>query len=295
MREHVLAALFGAVAALIKGPFGLLPLVGAYASRCLANHNPRLLLAGALTTSVAALPLTAFLASDHFLGTNTWWSGYVERQVLSSAFGRRPDGVFEPWFPIVSIAGRFWPGLPLVVAGAWFAVRRERWAVLVTVFAGTILLGLCLPARKWWNHELVAYPALSLVAGAGAVPLLRQIGKRALRYSVLVLSCLALGFCAAGFGARLLLPPCVASAEFSSIFASIPPGEPILVVASGPEWRTMAGLAAERQLAPIPATSLPGEGARWALARQEQLSSPGASWTALRRARGWVILSRTGP
>ena len=33
-----------------------------------------------------------------------------------------------------------------------------------------MLVELCMPARKVWNHELTAYPGLALLAGAALLP-----------------------------------------------------------------------------------------------------------------------------
>ena len=72
------AALLGAVAVLIKGPYGLLPLACAALARL---SNPRLILASVLSV----VPLCVFLLIDPAGG---WRSGYLYGQLLASANGR---------------------------------------------------------------------------------------------------------------------------------------------------------------------------------------------------------------
>jgi hypothetical protein len=91
----------------------------------------------------------------------------------------------------------------------------------------------------------------------------------------------------------LLNPPCVASAEFSSAFSRVAPGEEIFLVTPSPDWRMIASLAAERRLAPTTVAVLPLEpGAKWALAREERLDTALAPWSIVQQARGWALLHR---
>jgi hypothetical protein len=164
------------MAVLVKGPFGLVPFVAAGGARALADRSARPLvwtMAGALA---AAAPLGLFLAADRRWLHAGWWEGYLLHQVIASAEGLRPDGRFGLLAPLPLIAGRFWPGLPLVALGIVLAFRRDREARLLCSFCALMLAELCLPARKVWNHELVAYPGLALLAAAGARPLCARGG-----------------------------------------------------------------------------------------------------------------------
>src|SRR5439155_26192985 len=113
------AAALAAIAALIKGPFGLAPLAAAAAARAIADRSWRPLLSGALATVAASLPAAAFL----YLSDPTWWAGYVRAQLVASATGARPDGYLSHWGALRSVAARFWPGLPFAV---FACVRRDR-------------------------------------------------------------------------------------------------------------------------------------------------------------------------
>jgi hypothetical protein len=253
---------------------------------------------------------------DHFAGAGTWWEGYVHQQLLASATGARMDGHFAFWFPFRTIAGRFWPGLPLVLLGVWQALRRassgqrdtaaefpEVAAVrTVALFSVLLLLGLCLPARKLWNHALVAYPGLALLAGAGAAPLVERFlrDQRRQRTAVagLVLLALVAGVSsAAGLGRLLIWQPCLSSSGFARELDRLAPGSPVAVVATSPQWRIISSLAAERRLAPAPVENLADASslhARVALVEEVLLQTPPApeGWREVRRARGWVLLER---
>jgi 4-amino-4-deoxy-L-arabinose transferase-like glycosyltransferase len=306
----------GAAAALVKGPFGLLPMVAAGAARALVTRELRPVAQAAVATLLAALPVTGFLLWDHLSGTGTWWDGYVREQLLASATGARVDGKLAFWYPFRTVGGRFWPGLPLVLLGAWLALRSirpgrrdtpvtlpdETAVRTVALFSLLVLLGLCVPARKVWNHALVAYPGLALLAGAGAMLLIERFlpGARRQRTAVVTLVALAVATSVAsamGVG-RLLLPkPCVASSDFASELDKLPPGSPIAVVAANPSWRLIASLAAERRLAAAPATHLEEAsslGARMALAEEALLTMEPApdGWRKLQQARGWILLER---
>jgi 4-amino-4-deoxy-L-arabinose transferase-like glycosyltransferase len=308
-RAWLLAGVLAALAALVKGPFGLLPLPCAAFAAAVAYREPRRLLWGGLATLAGAAPVAAFLLADRFHGDGSWWHGYFVAQISASATGRRSDGRTIWWYPFRVVLGRFWPGLPFAGLAVWRALSRRQPAPverLLSLFAGALLVGLCLPHRKWWNHELVAFPALALLAGAGAAPWLRRwLGSSAPRtrwvgYGLTGAAALVAAASIAGLGARLLLPPCVGSTEFAAALDRLPPGSPVLVVAPTPDWSTLASLAAERRLSAWPVMSLPAApttpaasgvaGAHLALAHAGEALPP--PWEARLRARGWVLAER---
>jgi 4-amino-4-deoxy-L-arabinose transferase-like glycosyltransferase len=311
-RRWLLGALFAALAALVKGPFGLLPFLAAGLAVAFAYRSVRWAAMAGAFTLLAALPVAAFLLADKVWGSGTWWMGYVEAQLFGSATGERLDGLEPPWFPFTTIAGRFWPGLPLLAMGvarslAWpqaldpavpptpKVARRLALSVLL------ILLGLALPERKVWHHALVAYPVLALLAAAGATPVVRlllstEVRRRAALLALLFMTVLCGLFDAMGGGA-LWWKPCVPAAEFRADFDRLTPGEPVLVVSDPPHWRMVAILAAERQLEPWMEKSLLGGAdhhARLALV-EKHLFPTGPlpeTWRKVGEARGWVLLRR---
>jgi 4-amino-4-deoxy-L-arabinose transferase-like glycosyltransferase len=338
-RGFLFAAAAGAVAVLVKGPFGLVPLAAVGGARALctalvpSSGGERLrelfraLGALALLLAVAGAPAAIFLLWDRSHGAS-WWNGYVRDQVLASAQGLRRDGATSLLFPFQSLWGRFWPGLPLALFGVVQAVRGrevvseprtepdgefpapEPQAVLrLLAFASLLAVAaLCLPVRKVWNHELIAYPLLALLGGAAAAPLLRRLSRRAASLALVGLTALACALSLAGLGSRLLRPPCVASREFAARLDALPPGSPVLVASRDPDFRTGVGLAAERRLSPwfvraLPAAPPAPEGpspvpreeeaahARIALAVDDG-EPPPAPWRLEGRARGWLLLSR---
>ncbi len=309
-RRWLLGAAFAAGATLVKGPFGLLPFFAAGLAVAWEVRSPRLLLRAALLTLLAALPVAAFLWADRRWGTGTWWRGYLGDQLLASATGGREDGLQPPWFPFATVAGRFWPGLPLLGLGvaravAWpkgLDVQRPptpQVARLLVLCVVLLLCGLALPERKVWHHALVAYPLLALLAGAGGAPWLQRFlstsgRKRAAVAGLAVLLALALGFLVAGGGARVWRPS-VDAAEFRAELDRLSPGEAVLVVSDPPHWRMVASLAAERRLEPFLEKAL-GEGAphgaRLALVEAHLLPDGPLPppWQKAGEARGWVLL-----
>lgn len=304
MRSWLLGAAIGAVSCLIKGPFGLLPLAAAAAACALVARSPRPLLLGAFAALLAATPAALFVWIDHIAGDGSWWEGYGRTQLLASAFGGRTDGSTNPFYPLISIAGRFWPGLPFVVLGLFRAVRparsdsKERITAtrLIALFSTLLVLALVLlPGRKWWNHSLIAYPALALLAGAGAGAFLPRF-NRALA-ALVALAAIAWGMSLAGFGAKLLPKPCVVSTEFAAPLSEAVAHEPILVISSPTNWRMIASLAAERDFFPQPAESFGpaeqnGSPGRFALLQEKLLRPGNRLWREVARARGWVLLRR---
>lgn len=282
------AGVTAAAAVLVKGPFGILPLIAACGARAILDRSPKTLLAGALTGGLALVPAVAFVV----LGPG-WWDTYGRNQLFASAVGARTDGAPQPWFPLLTLSGRFWPGLPLLAAGVAVAVRsRSREARMLCLFAALQIALLCLPARKVWNHLLIAYPALALVSGCAVLPLRGWLSRHARGTAA---ACVALALAAfvlaPALGRLVDGPPCVGAREFAGSLEELAPGDPILVVSSPTSWRMLASLSAERRLEPDPRDALPPAipGApRLALATDPVSLAPG--WREIGRARGWVLL-----
>jgi len=213
--------------------------------------------------------------------------------LLGSALGRRPDGSPQWWFPFLTVVGRFWPGLLPVAVAVWIRPSRAK---VLWPWCGWMLLALCLPGRKVWNHVLIAYPALALLAGAAFVPAAGWLERHG-RAAALMLSTLAAGVvaCAPLVGRAVDGMPCTGSAELASELDRLRPGDEILVVSSPTSWRTLASLAAERRLEPDPRPALPpapeAGSARMAVV-QEDLAQGAPGWQEIRRARGWVLLRK---
>ncbi|HEY6913030.1 MAG TPA: glycosyltransferase family 39 protein, partial [Myxococcales bacterium] len=291
-RSWAIASALAALAMLVKPPFGVVPFVAAAIARAVADRSWRPLWRGAVGAALACVPVLAFLALDRTVVHAGWWSGFVENQLLSSALGRRPDGSPQWWFPFFTVAGRFWPGLVLVAAAVWLRPARAR---VLWPFCGWMLLALCVPGRKVWNHVLIAYPALALLAGAacvGAADFFERHGRAA----ALLLSLLAAGViaCAPLIGRAVDGMPCTGSAEFAPELNRLRPGEEILVVSSPTSWRTLASLSAERKLEPDPRTALPAasEPASGLAVVQDNLAQAAPGWQEIRRARGWVLFRK---
>jgi len=307
-----LGALFAAAASLVKGPFGLLPFLAAGLTLAWERRALRLAAAAAGLTALAAVPVSAFLVADRLWGAGTWWNGYLLVQMLASATGGRLDGLQPPWFPLETLAGRFWPGLPLVALGAARAVPwpatldpgeppTPATARRLLLYSVLVVAGLMVPERKIWHHALIAYPGLALLGAVGAAPVVRRLlsglGRRRIALGALgALVVLGLGFVGAR-GGRLIWKPCVHAAEFAREFDALSAGDPVLVVSEPPDWRIVAGLAAERRLEPwMDRRLVPGDehGARLALVQRHLL--PGAplpsGWREVDSARDWVLLRR---
>jgi 4-amino-4-deoxy-L-arabinose transferase-like glycosyltransferase len=311
-RRWLLGALFASLAALVKGPFGLLPFLAAGLAVAWEYRSVRWLVASAGLTLLAAVPVGAFLLSDRAWGGGSWWRGYVDGQLFASAAGERTDGLEPPWFPFTTVASRFWPGLPLLALGLGRAFSwpkhleageppTPRVARRLALCALLVLLGLAIPERKVWHHALGVYPVLALLAGAGAAPFARhwlstERRRRAALGALAAVAFLVVGFVALGGGA-LLWRPCVLAAEFRTDFDGLLPGEPVLVVSEPPHWHMVASLAAERRLEPWMERRLE-EGtdhrARLALVEKHLLpaGSLPAPWHEVGEARGWVLLRR---
>ena len=196
----------------MKGPFGPLPLAGAVVARAIVDRRWRTLLVGGCVLLVAAAPVAAFLYTHP-----DWWSGYGVHQVLDSLTGVRQDGSSHPLYALRSIAGRFWPYLPLLVPAIVVALGRpRRWSEkllegsestddvkracrLMLIATAVVIFGLSLPQRKIWHHVLLVYPFLSILIGLGlARPLARAFAtSRQVHRGLVALGLLLIGSMAA--------------------------------------------------------------------------------------------------
>src|SRR5262249_34071038 len=159
---------------------GLIPFAVGTTAVALEQRSWRWVLEGLALTGAAAVPVGSFLLYQRLAGDRTWWSLYVEAQLVASALGERTRGNRPPWYPLTSLAGRFWPGLPLVLLALWQVLRRRAppAQTRVALTAVLILLALMVPHRKVWNHGLIAYPVLALLAGFAVAPWVRRLVKR---------------------------------------------------------------------------------------------------------------------
>jgi hypothetical protein len=266
------AALFGALATLVKGPFGLLSLACVAAVRI---RDWRALAA----VAAAAVPFAVFLAVDPAGG---WRGGYLQGQLLASAAGGRADGIAAWWFPLAVVARRFWPGFPFLLVAVW-AARRNA-ALRPLLFACALMLAaLCLPPRKWGNHAYVAFPLMGALAGAAAGPLLERIPFRTRAAGAMALAAIACGLSISGIGARVLQPPCAYSTTLRPALDGIAAGSVVLVAGAQPGDLTT--LAAERELVPEAVREVPAAAnVADAIARGPLLVPP-----------GWTLTARDGP
>jgi 4-amino-4-deoxy-L-arabinose transferase-like glycosyltransferase len=267
------AALLGAVAVMVKGPYGLLPLACVAVARL---PDVRLIAAAIL----AAVPLAVFLLIDPAGG---WRSGYLLGQLLASATGARSDGVGAWWFLPAVILRRFWPGLPFAALGLWRAIgdKRLRSLALTCVLICAFLV---LPARKWGNHAYVAFPVLAALGGAAVAPRLVKLRLEAITAA---LAGIALVFCFSGLGARLLRPPCAFASGLREPLDVVRPGESIAVVSKGLD--TVAQLAAEHDVIPAHLAELPQLPAtRFAVAEDGATIPP--AWAVLAHGGGFALL-----
>ncbi len=288
-----------ALATLVKGPFGLLPVSAFGLAYAITTRSIKALAVAAVAALIAALPLAAFLFHER-----AWWVGYLEEHVLASTTGARDEFHQGRLFPFVSIAGRFWTAAALVGLGAalWWRNRaavtegtKRDWSVLGL---GTLfLLGLLtIPVQKNWTHLLVAYPFLALLGALALAPWVEpgvSVPPRSRRVRITLGALAVTAWLSAGLGAgRLLVPaPCmVSSGPLSAHLQALPALTPIAVVSAHP-WSTIALLAAEGRLAPAPASLAEPGGAGLAVVSLE-LWAPQEGWRELARDRAWVLVSR---
>ncbi len=319
-RDWLVCGLLAAAACAVKGPFGLLPFAGAAVARAFVERSWKVLIVGTLVGIAAAVPTVLFLVLNA-----EWWEGYVRHQVLASATGARTDGQLSWYIPFRTLGSRFWPGLPLLAAGAVLALGRPARALRALLPEGTrdaagvrrsaqvlllaslfILTALCIPGRKVWNHSLVAFPLLAMLVGVGLGPWLeaRLASPARERRARLGLAVFALGVLvasAAGAG-RLLFPrPCPAAGPLAPALADVPAGANVLVVSPRPEWTTVAAFAVERRWLPWRLTELspertpggPSEARVAFVADGAPVSEPG--WHEVGRDGRWRLLRRPSP
>jgi 4-amino-4-deoxy-L-arabinose transferase-like glycosyltransferase len=300
-----MSALFGSLATLVKGPFGLLPVCAGAAARALEERSLRGSVRLAAVVAVSALPFLAFLAWSRTAADRSWWDGYAVAQLWASAAGVRTDGQLAPWFPLATIASRFWPGLPFVAVGAWLAARgtseHARELRRLAIASTFVVAGLCLPARKVWNHALVAYPLLALLGAVAVGPWLerRLASPSRVRSAVGALCALAAAvWLAAGMGAgkAWLRRPCIAPGPVDDVLRTLEPGADVLVISTPVDWRLVGALASERRLVPwpmeraeqgIPPLARPA----LALVREPHLGARLAAWREVARGDGWIALA----
>ena len=302
-RTLAISAGFGAAAALVKGPFGLVGVFAAAGARALQQRTPRSAAKLAIVVALSAAPVVGFLLWSRWRGDRTWWDGFLIGQLWASATGGRMDGSLSPWFPVSTLMRRFWPGLPLVAVGAYAAVRgapkQTRELRLLAVAAALVVAALCLPARKLWNHALVVYPLLALLGGVAVAPFL----ERRLQGSLRARAAAAVGALAAavwiaviaGAGRRWLQPPCIPAGPVEEVVGRLRPGEELLVVSSPVDWSLVAALASERRVVPWPVENAAGgipEGSRprLALVSGRQADRAPSRWREVARSPEWVAL-----
>jgi 4-amino-4-deoxy-L-arabinose transferase-like glycosyltransferase len=212
----LVASLLAAAAAMVKGPFGLAPLACAATASAVIDKSPRKLFIGASMTLLATIPVAGFLFVDARWLHLGWWEGYGRDQLFASALGLRKDGAGGGrFYPFWITLHRFWPGFPLLIPAAFAAFSSDRKRIVRAIWCWCLLLlfVLCLPARKWGTHTVVAFPALALLAGAGAGRFLEfwpahQPASQRLSIGMAVLAITLLTADAFGLGRLVQRPPC---------------------------------------------------------------------------------------
>ncbi|MFY0527070.1 ArnT family glycosyltransferase [Archangium gephyra] len=316
-REWFLCGVLAALACAVKGPFGVLPFAGAAVARAFVERSFQVLVIGTLVGLAATVPTVLFLVTHP-----DWWEGYVRHQVLASASGARTDGQLSWYIPFRTILSRFWPGLPLLVAGGVLAFGRPARALRTLLPEGTrdeagvrrtacvlllaslfILTALCIPGRKVWNHSLVAFPLLAMLVGIGVGPWLEarlaspERARRATR-GLAVLAFVVLVASLAGAGRPLFPRRCPLAGALGPETADVPPGASVLVVSPSHEWTTVAAFAVERRWSPWRLTELgsglapggPAEARVAFVAEGAPVSDPG--WREVGREGRWRLLRK---
>jgi hypothetical protein len=213
--------------------------------------------------------------------------------------GLRKDGAGGGrFYPFWITLHRFWPGFPLLVPAAFaaFSSDRKRIARVLWCWCLLLLFVLCLPARKWGTHTVVAFPALALLAGAGAGRFLQfwpanQPASRRLSIGVAVLAITLLTADAFGLGRLVQRPPCAVATTFGKILELLPQGADLLVVADPFDQGFFASLADETHVSPWPSLSLDLSARNYSavLIREGAAASP-QGFTERARAGGWMLL-----
>ncbi|OJH42447.1 hypothetical protein BON30_04435 [Cystobacter ferrugineus] len=315
-RDWLWSGVLAALACAVKGPFGLLPLAGAAVARAFVERSFRVLVIGTLVGIAATVPTVLFLVTHP-----DWWEGYVRHQVLASASGARTDGQLAWYIPFRTVLSRFWPGLPLLMAGGVLALGRPARAFRALLPEGTrdeegvrrtarvlllaslfVLTALCIPGRKVWNHSLVAFPLLAMLVGVGVGPWLESRlaspeRARAATRGLVVLALVILVASVAGAGRPLFPRRCPLAGALGPASTDVPVGAPVLVVSPSHEWTTVAAFAVERRWSPWRLTelgeNLTGESSRARVAFVADgapVSDP--SWSEVGRDGRWRLLRR---
>ena len=250
-------ALLCAVA--IKGPFGGVLFASAVIARAVSDREWRWLAFGACGGLIAVLPIALFLH-----GSDDWWRGYVETQLLASARGTRTDGSANPLFPLIAIASHCWPLLALVP----FGLTRVPRPVLTSAALSIVVL--MIPGRRLWQHTLIVWPVLAVIAGVGAERL-----PRALIIAVTIGGLMSIGVVPRGRARSCL--------EFREQISG-----PVSVVASadGAHWREIAVLAAELRVEPALVSVVPAGGT---VILPDRVEVP-EGFTTSGNARGWTLI-----
>lgn len=310
-RDWLVCGLLATAACAVKGPFGLVPFAGATVARALVERSGKVLLLGTLVGLASTLPTVLFLVFH-----TEWWEGYVRHQVLASATGARSDGQLAWYIPFRTVVSRFWPGLPLLAVGGVLALGRpartfrallpdstpdpervQRTTRVLAVASLFVLTALCIPGRKVWNHSLVAFPLLAMLAGVGLGPWLEarlaapERARRA-RLGLTVFALGMLGASVAGAGRHLFPQRCPASGPLAPLLANVPPGAPVLVVSPEHEWTVLAAFAVERRWQPrrVPELGPESSEARVAFVTDGAPVAPG--WHEVGRDGRWRLLRR---
>jgi len=307
-RDWLLASALAGAAIAVKGPFGALPLAGAVVARAVVDRSWRTFFIGGAALLLATAPVAAFLYSHP-----DWWRGYAVDQVLGSLTGVRRDGDSHPLYAVRAITGRFWPWFPLLIPALIVALQWPRGLArrlqgetracrLLVIATAVVIVGLSIPQRKLWHHTLLVYPFLSILAAQGIGPLVsrylsnsERVQRAVLGLGVVLLVCV--GSVGLGLGRLLMNPPCVVATDFSRELSRLVPGEEVLVISKVDEWDMLSALAFEKDVVPWPGlqlTAVDRPSAQVALVKTEAWS-PGAEWREIKRARGWIVASRSDP
>src|SRR5438874_4859756 len=275
----ILAAILGAVATLIKGPFGLLPLGCVAVTRLPDKRAP-------IAVVSAVLPFALFIWLDPGGG---WRTQYLHDRLLGLAGGSINNGIVMWWFPFSVVARRFWPGFPFLILGLAQAVRNPRLRPLAGACVLMVAL-LCIPERKWGNHAYVAFPLLGALAGVAAGSLLERVKPQAMAVTLAMASVVPWAGSISGIWARVLKPPCVFSTTLAPALDGLKPDDPILVVSPEVETLAIVELAAERKLSPWPAQALPADGTIHSAVIRDGIAVP-QSWMTIAKSGGWSFAS----
>jgi 4-amino-4-deoxy-L-arabinose transferase-like glycosyltransferase len=307
-RTWVFIAVLGAVATLIKGPFGLAPVVASAFALSVVRRTALTACGGLAVCIVAALPLAGFLLHDRANG-GTYWHGYVENQLLASAASARGENAKSFFFPFLSIAGRMWLAVTVALLGMLARWRQKRIVAepqrsaerVLGIGLVVLLLLLCVPVRKNWTHVLAAYPPLAVWAALKGAPFVESwwsAERTSWRISRGLVLTAALAWVAVMFGAgALLVPaPCVAAhGALVEPLRALPLGTPVGIVAQNSPWLMVGVLAAELRLSPEPVAwgeLSSREGLTHALVAETQWPQEHAGWAEVKRASGWVLARR---